>query len=168
MNEDVDTMEATAPISAVTNKLIITEHEENNLNIKHHDTIDTVPSGASAATSLSSVTEIQQAGPENEDPIETSGSGRRKRAPRRIGDLNSCLCGMAVNLSVDSNRAIECQQPGCETQWVCFYTHKLCHEIDSHFLQYHLECIALEQAPTKWICEACEASGPARTKRPRK
>ena len=67
------------------------------------------------ATSLPAVTEIQQAGPENEDAIETSGRGRRKRAPRKIGDLNSCLCGMAVNLGVDSNRAIECRQPGCET-----------------------------------------------------
>ena len=33
-----------------------------------------------------------------------------------------------------------------------------------HVLQYHLECIALEQAPTKWICEACEASGPVQAK----
>jgi hypothetical protein len=35
------------------------------------------------------------------------------------------------------------------------------HKCDSHILQYHLECLALEQAPTRWICEACEASGPA-------
>ena len=35
-------------------------------------------------------------------------------------------------------------------------------------IQYHLQCVALEQAPTKWVCEACEASGGARAKRPRK
>ena len=49
-----------------------------------------------------------------------------------------------------------------------FYTHKLGDKWDLHILQYHLECIALEQAPTKWICDACEASGPARAKCPRK
>jgi hypothetical protein len=65
-----------------------------------------------------SVTEIQQAGPENEDTVDASGRGRRKRAPRRIEDLNSCLCqcGTAVDVAgVDSKRAIECRQPGCET-----------------------------------------------------
>ena len=41
-----------------------------------------------------------------------------------------------------------------------FYTHKLGDKCDSHILQYHLECIALKQAPTKWICKACETSGP--------
>ena len=38
-----------------------------------------------------------------------------------------------------------------------FYTHKAI-----NVLQYHLECIDLEQAPTKWICKACEVSGPAK------
>ncbi|KAF8220311.1 hypothetical protein L208DRAFT_1073928, partial [Tricholoma matsutake] len=52
--------------------------------------------------------------------------------------LNGCLCGMVVNFDVESNMAIECWQPGCETRW------------------YHLQCIALEQVPTKWICEACQ------------
>jgi len=33
-----------------------------------------------------------------------------------------------------------------------------------HVVQYHLQCIALEQAPTKWVCEACEASGGAQEK----
>ena len=71
----------------------------------------------SESTSLlvsQAVTEIQRAGTESE----TSGRGRRKRAPRQFGDLNSCLCGTAVNLSVDSNGAIECRQLGCETRWV--------------------------------------------------
>ncbi|KAF8229469.1 hypothetical protein L208DRAFT_1073101, partial [Tricholoma matsutake] len=54
--------------------------------------------------------------------------------------LNGCLCGMVVNVDVESNVAIECWQPGCKTQW------------------YHLQCIALKQVPTKWICKACEAS----------
>ena len=42
-----------------------------------------------------------------------------------------------------------------------FYTYKLSDKCDSHILQYHLECIALEQAPTKWIYNASEASGPS-------
>ena len=41
------------------------------------------------------------------------------------------------------------------------YTNKLNHEFDSHISQYHLQFISLKQAPVKWICEACEASGPA-------
>ena len=90
-------------------------HTNRDLNVKNHDTIDMAP----RAISLPSVTEIQQASPESEEIIETSGRGRRKRAPRQIEDLNSCLCGMAVNLGVDSNRAIKCRQHGCETQWVC-------------------------------------------------
>ena len=49
-----------------------------------------------------------------------------------------------------------------------FYIHKLGYKYDSHISEYHLECIVLQQAPTKWICEACEASRPARAKRPRK
>ena len=38
MNEDVDMMEATAPVSAVTNESIsnITEHEENNYVSLHY------------------------------------------------------------------------------------------------------------------------------------
>lgn len=55
----------------------------------------------------------------HEDTVETSGSNRRKRSPHQIGALNSCLCGMVVNLSVDSNRAIKCWQSGCKIQWVC-------------------------------------------------
>ena len=42
-----------------------------------------------------------------------------------------------------------------------FYTHKLGYKCGSHVWQYHLECIALKQAPTKWICKACEVSRPA-------
>jgi hypothetical protein len=63
-----------------------------------------------------------QAGPENEDTVDSSGHGRRKRAPRRIEDLNSCLCGTAVDVGVDPNRAIECRQPGCKTRWYVLYS----------------------------------------------
>ncbi|KAF8233667.1 hypothetical protein L208DRAFT_1265687, partial [Tricholoma matsutake] len=52
--------------------------------------------------------------------------------------LNRCLCRIVVNFGVELNMAIECRQPGCKNQW------------------YHLQCIALEQVPTKWICEAFE------------
>jgi hypothetical protein len=79
------------------------------------------PSGLSLhepPTSLPPVAEIQQADPESEEVVETSGRGRHKRAPRQIGDLNGCLCGMVVNFDVESNTAIECRQPGCETRWV--------------------------------------------------
>ena len=31
-------------------------------------------------------------------------------------------------------------------------------------IYYHLDCVALEQAPAKWVCEACDASGTARAK----
>jgi hypothetical protein len=52
--------------------------------------------------------------------IEESGRGRHKRALCYIGDLNGCLCRKVVNTSVNSSGAIECRQPGCETQWVHF------------------------------------------------
>jgi hypothetical protein len=26
-------------------------------------------------------------------------------------------------------------------------------------IQYHLQCLELEQAPARWVCEHCEASG---------
>ena len=50
--------------------------------------------------------------------IEESGRSRRKRVLRQIGDLNGCLCGKVVNPGINSSGAIECRQPGCETQWV--------------------------------------------------
>ena len=69
------------------------------------------------SASLPSI-EIPQTGLESEVVIEESGCGRHKRALRQIGDLNGCLCGKVVNPSIDSSGAIECRQPGCETQWV--------------------------------------------------
>ncbi|KAF8802080.1 hypothetical protein BYT27DRAFT_7226487 [Phlegmacium glaucopus] len=69
------------------------------------------------------------------------------RAVHHVGVLNRCLCGEVVKPGVNLNGSkIECWQPGCETRW------------------YHLLCVDLEQAPSKWICEACEASGQARAK----
>ena len=98
-----------------------------------------------------------------------SGHGRRKRAPRHIGALNGCLCGMVINPNVDSSVAIECKQPGCETHGYvlqfCITEIKL---MTYNVIQYHLQCVALEQAPMKWVCEACKASGGTRAKRPRK
>ena len=73
-----------------------------------------VPTG-----SLLPVAEIQRTD-EGEKTVEESGRGRRKRASRHVGALNGCLCGMVVNPGVDSNKAIECRQPGCETRWVCY------------------------------------------------
>ncbi|KIM38046.1 hypothetical protein M413DRAFT_76483, partial [Hebeloma cylindrosporum] len=64
--------------------------------------------------------------------------------------LNRCLCGLVVNPDVDFGNSVQCKQAGCETQW------------------YHLQCIGLELAPGRWVCEACEASGRARAKRIRK
>ena len=52
--------------------------------------------------------EVQQTGPDSEEAIEMSGHGRRKRAPRHIGALNGCLCGMVINPNVDLSAAIEC------------------------------------------------------------
>ena len=123
---------------------------------------------APTSSPLDAEVQLERDGPESEDVIETSGRGRRKRAPRDIGVLNGCLCGMVVNFGVALNRpAIECQQPGCETRWVSSTVYSQTSKCSSQVLQYHLECIALEQAPAKWICEACEASGPSRAKRPR-
>ena len=64
--------------------------------------------------------------------IEESGRGRHKRALHHIGDLNGCLCGKVVNPSVDSSGAIECRQPGCETQWVRSTTVILRENCDLH------------------------------------
>ena len=85
-----------------------------DLNIQN---TDEVPSYPQVSASLPSV-EISQTGLEGEVVVEESGRGRRKRALRHIGDLNGCLCGKVVNPDVDSSGAIECRQPGCETQWV--------------------------------------------------
>ena len=48
-----------------------------------------------------------------------------------------------MNLGVDL-RTIECQQPGCETQWVHSMVEK---KYDLHIIYYHLDCVALERAP---------------------
>ena len=65
-------------------------------------------------------------------------------------------------LVFDSNRAdYQVSATWVQSAMGMFYTYKLGDKCDSHILQYHLECIALEQAPTKWICDACEASGPS-------
>ena len=32
---------------------------------------------------------------------------------------------------------------------------------DLHIISYHLDCVALERAPAKWVCEACDVSGTA-------
>ncbi|KAF8962901.1 hypothetical protein BDZ97DRAFT_1662393, partial [Flammula alnicola] len=83
------------------------------------------------------------------DPPQEYGRSKRKTVPaKRIVDaLNECLCGQALGPSNDG--VIECKAKGCETHW------------------YHLECINLEQAPHKWVCETCEESGGGRGKRPR-
>jgi len=142
MSEDVDMTGAPEP----TNDIIFdTTERQNNTNASASE----VPTHPQVSASLPSV-EISQTGLEGEVVIEESGRGRRKRALRHIGDLNGCLCGKVVNPNVDSIGAIECRQPECETQW------------------YHLDCVALERAPTKWVCEACDASGRARAKRSRK
>jgi hypothetical protein len=62
-----------------------------------------------------------QRGPEGEEAMVEAGRGRRKRAPRQIGTLNGCLCGIVVGPSTNGIDAIECKQPGCETQWVSSY-----------------------------------------------
>ncbi len=122
---------------------------------KGHGTNDTPIHHALAAI------HIPQTNESGEEGFETSGHGRCKRAPRDIGALNGCLCGVVVNPGVDVNwnePKVECRQPGCETRWVCSRVPD-CDLCYSHVLQYHLQCIGLEQAPTKWICESCEASG---------
>ena len=64
--------------------------------------------------------DIPQTGPEDEGIVGETGCGRHKRTHHQIGDLNGCLCGKVVNpTDVNSNEAIECRQPGCETKWVC-------------------------------------------------
>ena len=63
--------------------------------------------------------EIQQRGPEVEEAVVEVGRGRRKRAPRQIGTLNGCLCGIVVDPSRIG--VVECRQPGRETQWVSLY-----------------------------------------------
>ena len=90
-----------------------------DLNIKDNNTLPGLYEPPSVATSVLSIVEVQQTGPDSEEAIEMSSRGRRKRAPRHIGALNGCLCGMVINLNVNSSAAIECKQPGCETRWVC-------------------------------------------------
>jgi len=122
---------------------MIESNQEPNVSIMGHEKDDSgiddseMPSSqrkhtaaVPSPTVLPPVVEIQRS--DREEAAEMSGRGRRKRAPRHIGDLNGCLCGLVVNPSVDLSGVIKCRQPSCETQW------------------YHLQCVALEQAPTKW------------------
>ena len=97
----------------------------------------------------------------NDGNVENSGHGRRKRAPHQIGALNGCLCGIVVDPNVDLGDVIQCQQAGCETHWVCFiFPYKGWSTIvNSPVIQYHLQCLELEQVPVKWVCKACKASG---------
>jgi hypothetical protein len=88
--------------------------------------------------------------------VDMSGHGRHKRAPCHIGASTGVCAEWWCCLEQACNQV--------STTWMwnsmgMFYTHKLGYNCGSHALQYHLECIALKQAPTKWICEACEASG---------
>ncbi|KAF8240577.1 hypothetical protein L208DRAFT_1017022, partial [Tricholoma matsutake] len=55
--------------------------------------------------------------------------------------LNGCLCEIVEDPNVNLGDTIQCRQAGCETHW------------------YHLQCLELEQAPVRWVCEACKASG---------
>ena len=78
------------------------------------------PTGVPGPASLLSIVEIPQTGPEGEEIVGESGHGRHNRVCCQIGDPNGCLCGKVVNpIDVNSNEAIECRQPGCETKWVC-------------------------------------------------
>ena len=91
-----------------------------DLNLKDNNTLPGLYElePPSVATSIPSIVEVQQTGPDSEEAIEMSSRGRRKRAPRHIGALNGCLCRMVINPNIDSSAAIECKQPGCETRWV--------------------------------------------------
>jgi hypothetical protein len=73
----------------------------------------------SVATSIPPVVEVQLTGLDGKEAIEMSGHGQHKKALCHIGALNGCLCRIVMNLNIDLIRAIECQQPGCETQWAC-------------------------------------------------
>ena len=58
--------------------------------------------------------------PGNDGNVENSGRGRRKRAPRQIGALSGCLCGIVVDPSANLGDTIQCRQAACETCWVGF------------------------------------------------
>jgi len=49
---------------------------------------------------------------------EEHGRPKRKRVPRQTETdaLNSCLCGLVVDPMTEA--AVQCTQPGCETEWV--------------------------------------------------
>jgi len=95
--------------------------------------------------------EMQQRGPEGEEAMVEAGRGRQKRAPRQIGTLNGCLCGIVIDSSTNGIDAIECKQPGCETQWVSLYN-------GIRTLVYQLYSIILNVYPSN----RCQRGGFAR------
>ena len=44
------------------------------------------------------------------------------------------------------------------------FSHIMSVIVDSPVIQYHLQCLELEQAPARWVCKACEASGEVQAK----
>jgi hypothetical protein len=77
--------------------------------------------------------------------VEMSDPHRHKGAPCEVGALNRCLCRMVVNIGAELNTEIECQQPGCETQWVSSTVPlRTGLYLWLRVLQYHLQCIALK------------------------
>jgi len=70
-------------------------------------------------------------------------------------DLNLFLCGETADPA--SSGVLQCKQTGCETQWVSFHIYFTVKRFTlfTNMLQYHLECVSLEQVPNKWVCKAC-------------
>jgi hypothetical protein len=51
--------------------------------------------------------------------IETGSCTQRKQKNMNdIGDLSQCLCGLVISATQMGTKAIQCQKPGCETEWV--------------------------------------------------
>ena len=98
-------------------RLISLYHEiGTDLNIKGGTEVPSNQLAADLARTPSAVgTQVNNPG--NDRDVENSGCGRRKRAPRHIGALNRCLCGIVVDPNVNLGDAI---QSGCETRWVRF------------------------------------------------
>lgn len=101
-------------------RLISLYHEiGTDLNIKGGTEVPSNQLAADLARTPSAVgTQVNNPG--NDGDVENSGRGRRKRAPRHIGALNGCLCGIVVDPNVNLGDAIQCRQAGCETRWVRF------------------------------------------------
>jgi len=58
--------------------------------------------------------------------METSGRGIRKRPPRQIGALDSCV----VKLGAE----VKCRQPGCETQSLGMFDYNHADQDDLHII----------------------------------